>query len=80
MKVYNITKPEVLFGKLDELEGNVELVMPDGNHCDWATDGELVKSLWKTMPNTMLDNMELKMENGQDTVKMIDFLMRGNCA
>lgn len=80
MKIYNIERPEVLFNKLDECEGRVDIVMPDGNHCEWAKEGELVKSLWKTMPCNRVSNMELKLENSKDTVHMIDFLMRGNCA
>ena len=80
MKLYNIRKPENLFKKLDECNGRVDIVLPDGKRCDWHQDGELVKSLWQTMPDKTLDNMEAKLENGQDTMHIIDFLMRGNCA
>ena len=80
MKLYNIYKPQNLFKKLDECEGTVNIMMPDGNVCDWAEEGQLVKSLWTTMPDRKLDNVELKLGNKQDTMKMIDFLMRGNCA
>ena len=80
MKLYNIRKPENLFKKLDECNGHVDIVLPDGNTCDWSKEGELVKSLWKTMPDKTLDHVEVKLDNGQDTMNMIDFLMRGNCA
>ena len=80
MKLYNIEKPDMLFTKLDGFKGGVSIVLPDGNQCDWATDGELIKSLWKTMPDKRLDNMEVKLDNNEDAVDMIDFLMRGNCA
>jgi hypothetical protein len=80
MKLYNINKPQNLFKKLDECEGAVRVIMPDGNECKWEEDGQLVKSLWTTMPDRKLDNVELKLGNKQDTMKMIDFLMRGNCA
>ena len=80
MKLFNIEKPEMLFTKLDECQGRVDIVLPDGNHCEWAKDGALVKSLWKTMPDKRLDNMEVQLESTEDTMSMINFLMRGNCA
>ncbi len=80
MKIYNIEKPEVLFGKLDACKGKVDIVLADGKKREWSKDGELVKAIWKTMPDSRLDDVEIKMENHQDTVSMIDFLMRGNCA
>ncbi|MEA4897336.1 hypothetical protein ACH6CV_06800 [Bacillota bacterium Meth-B3] len=80
MKIYNIQKPEKLFAKLDACEGKVDIVLPDGQKSEWAKDGELVKALWKTMPDKHLTNMELKLEKGRDALNVIDFLMRGNCA
>lgn len=80
MKLYNIRKPENLFSTLDKCKGSVDIVLPDGNTCSWSREGELIKSLWKTMPGKTMDDVEVRLNNGQDTMDMIDFLMRGNCA
>ncbi|MEG1606226.1 MAG: hypothetical protein RR452_09525 [Clostridia bacterium] len=80
MKLYNIRKPENLFAKLDACKGNVDIVLSDGQRRDWREQGELVKALWNTMPDSKMDNVEVKLDNSDDTMQMIDFLMRGNCA
>ncbi|MDO4548796.1 MAG: hypothetical protein Q4D04_11900 [Clostridia bacterium] len=79
MKLYNIEKPENLFKELDSCKGKVGIVLPDGTQCDWSDKGTFVKSLWKAMPNR-IDNVEVKLSDNEDTVRLIDFLMRGNCA
>ncbi|MEF9896462.1 MAG: hypothetical protein RSJ41_10910 [Clostridia bacterium] len=80
MKLYNIRKPENLFAKLDACKGNVDIVLSDGQRRDWREQGELVKALWNTMPDSKMDNVEVKLDDSDDTMQMIDFLMRGNCA
>ncbi|MEG2389011.1 MAG: hypothetical protein RSC90_10655 [Clostridia bacterium] len=80
MKLYNIRKPENLFAKLDACKGNVDIVLSDGQRRDWHEQGELVKALWNTMPDSKMDNVEVKLDDSDDTMQMIDFLMRGNCA
>ncbi|MEF9974671.1 MAG: hypothetical protein RR893_12190, partial [Clostridia bacterium] len=79
MKLYNIRKPENLFAKLDACKGNVDIVLSDGQRRDWREQGELVKALWNTMPDSKMDNVEVKLDDSDDTMQMIDFLMRGNC-
>ncbi|MEG0145866.1 MAG: hypothetical protein RR739_07350, partial [Clostridia bacterium] len=62
MKLYNIRKPENLFAKLDACKGNVDIVLSDGQRRDWREQGELVKALWNTMPDSKMDNVEVKLD------------------
>lgn len=79
MKLYNIKNPEALFAKLDECEAPVELVLADGKY-EWKDNENLVRSLWKTMPEKSVNNLEVRLNNTRDTARMLDYLMRGNCA
>ncbi|MBR2570962.1 MAG: hypothetical protein IKE30_02375 [Clostridia bacterium] len=78
MKLYNIGKPEELFRKLDSMKGNTQVITPDGHRFDWRSNGSAFKSIVSAMPEQSLSNIEVRTENDQDTVSMIDFLMRGN--
>lgn len=80
MMLYNVTKPENLFKKLDQMKGQVDLVMPDGATYDWNGNRKLIKSLWTAMPQKAIDRMEVKLHDNRDTTSIIDFMMRGNCA
>lgn len=79
MMLYNISKPENLFDRLDSLTGHVEMVMPDGKAFNWKEEGEAVKSLWTAVPKAPVDHVELRLDNREDTRDMLDFLIRGNC-
>ncbi len=79
MMLYNISKPENLFDRLDSLTGHVEMVMPDGKAFDWKEEGETVKSLWTAVSKAPVDHVELRLDNREDTRDMLDFLIRGNC-
>lgn len=80
MMLYNISKPDNLFERLDKLTGRVEMVMPDGKAFDWEKEGGLVKSLWTAVPKAPVDHVELRLDNRADTRDILDFLIRGNIA
>ena len=80
MMLYNISKPQKLFDRLDGMSGHVEMVMPDGKAFDWKEEGTLVKSLWTAVPKAPVDHVEIRLDNREDARDMLDFLIRGNCA
>lgn len=80
MTLYNISKVDQLFHTLDNCQGDVQLVTPDGNSISWKQNKEVLESMWSAMPDKTIDKLEVRMSNTQDTLHMMEFLIRGNCA
>ena len=80
MMLYNISKVDRLFETLDSCKGDVTVVTPNGNAMDWKESRELFESVWSTTSGQQIDQIEIRLNNAEDTVNMVDFLIRGNCA
>ena len=75
MLLYNITNVDKLYSVLDSCSGNIDMILPDGNSLDWKQSREVAISLASAMPHTKLESLELKVHNGKDLNRIINFMM-----
>ncbi len=73
MKVYNIEDTNRFFEVLSECSGDVEIVGKDGTMIPF-NDEEVAKVLETTFADTTIQEMELKLNDPKDFVRVLSFL------
>ncbi|MBR4173733.1 MAG: hypothetical protein IKR56_00160 [Lachnospiraceae bacterium] len=75
MKIYNINNTKELFDTIAECKGSVELVGSDGSHLKLNKEnGKNLDILSGTYVHGSIDEIELSFENGDDAMKVFQFL------
>ncbi|MCR5417845.1 MAG: hypothetical protein K6E84_02925 [Lachnospiraceae bacterium] len=72
MKIYNIENTKKFFNTLSECKGEVDLVNRNGDHI--ALNDEHLSILKESYLGGTIRELELSFENGQDAVKVFEFL------
>ncbi len=75
MKIYNINNTKELFDTIAKCKGSVELVGSDGSHLKLNKEnGKNLDILSGTYVHGSIDEIELSFENGDDAMKVFQFL------
>ena len=75
MKVYKIRNTEAFFETLSECKGEVKVIGKDGIGVTISPGSEEIKVLKNTYLGAMIDDVELKMNNSSDALKMLSFMV-----
>ena len=75
MKVFKIRDTEGFFETLSECRGKVEVIGKDGTGVSVSPDSEGMKVLKSTYLGGMINDIELKMNDSSDVLKMLDFMV-----
>ena len=75
MKVLNIRDTEGFFETLSECTGEVEIIGKDGTGVSITPDSDGMKILKNTYRGGMIKEIELKIKDAGDILKMVDFMV-----
>jgi len=77
MKIFNINNVDKFFEVVDSCKGQVHVISPEGD--DIVLTSKLSRFLFAAMNEEDIDNLdlELRCDDPDDTMKFIDYLVRG---
>lgn len=77
MKIFNISNVDKFFEVVDSCHGQVHVISPEGD--DIVLTSKLSRFLFAALNEAEIDNLdlELKCDNPDDTIKFIEYLVRG---
>lgn len=74
MKMYHVSDFETLFQGLDNCESDVVLTLEDGCRYSWKTDGNLFRSLARSMQTPELRELELS-ASAADSQRLVSHMV-----
>lgn len=78
MIIHNITDLSAFFKTLDNCDGNVTLVTPDGSAYDWRTHRTFLLPFLQDTDRQRYRTLEVKASSGQDVSRLICYMLEGN--
>ena len=75
MKVFKIRDTKGFFETLSKCTGDVEIIGKDGTSVSITPDSDKMQLLRNTYIGGMINEIELKLSDSGDILKMIDFMV-----
>ena len=79
MKIFNIKNPGEFLERVQKCEGRVYCVDADGRKWDLKQQAEYLKSSGMLRYMGPIDQMEISLENGADTAKLLNYMAEMAC-
>lgn len=77
MKIENITDVESFFKVIDQCEGQVELISPEGDRINLKSRLTQYLSMATLFSNGYIKELELVAHNEKDVERLVEYMYRG---